>query len=162
VILIREARGADLECMNDIYTQAVLRTTATFDTVPKTLWERKSWFAEHGPAHPVTVAEENGAVLGWASLSRYSDRPAYDRTVENSVYIAENCRGKGIGTALLRDLLDRARKLGHHAVIARIAQDNPASIRLHEAAGFFAVGTLKEVGLKFGTLLDVHVLELLL
>jgi L-amino acid N-acyltransferase len=162
MIVIREARGTDLERINEIYTQSVLRTTATFDTSPKTMEERKSWFAEHDSAHPVVVAEEGVDLYGWASLSRYSDRQAYDRTVEDSVYVSEECRGKGIGTLLLRDILDRARKLGHHAVIARIAQGNPASIRLHEAAGFFTVGTLKEVGLKFGELLDVDFLELLL
>jgi phosphinothricin acetyltransferase len=162
MIGIREAREADLERINDIYTQAVLRTTATFDMTPKSMEERRSWFACHGAAHPVIVAEEGTAVCGWAALSGWSDRAAYEHTVENSVYIAEECRGKGIGTELLRALIARARKLGHHAVIARIAQDNPASMRLHKAAGFFSVGTMKEVGVKFGRVLDVHILELLL
>jgi L-amino acid N-acyltransferase YncA len=162
MILIRDAGEADLERINDIYTQAVLRSTATFDTAARTMEERRVWFSRHGGAHPVVVAEEGADIYGWAALSRYSSRSAYDHTVEDSVYIAEECRGKGIGTLLLAELILQARRLGHHAVIARIAQDNPASIRLHEAAGFFPVGTLKEVGLKFGRLLDVHILELLL
>jgi L-amino acid N-acyltransferase YncA len=162
MVSVREAREGDLERINDIYTQAVLSTTATFDTTAKTLEERKGWFAHHGAAHPVIVAEENGTLYGWASLSQWSDRPAYSRTVENSVYIAEECRGRGIGTQLLRELISHARLLGHHAVIARIAQDNPASMRMHEAAGFFLVGTMKEVGVKFGRVLDVNILELLL
>ncbi len=159
---IRDAHAGDLFRINEIYTQAVRATTATFDTEPGTMEERTAWFGRHGSAHPVLVAEEGGAVLGWASLSPYSDRAAYGRTVEDSVYVDEGCRGRGIGKALLGALLDRARQLGHHAVIARIAQDNPASMRLHEAAGFFAAGTLKEVGVKFGKVLDVHFLELLL
>ena len=162
MISVREAREGDLERINDIYTQAVLRTTATFDTAAKTLGERKGWFAHHGAAHPVIVAEEKGDIYGWASLSQWSDRPAYSRTVENSVYIAEEHRGRGIGTQLLRELISLSRRLGHHAVIARITQDNPASIRMHEAAGFFLVGTMREVGVKFGRILDVNILELLL
>jgi L-amino acid N-acyltransferase YncA len=161
MISIRDARAGDLERINDIYTQAVLRTTATFDTTPKTMEERKGWFARHGGPHPVLVAGEENTVCGWASLSQWSEKAAYGRTVEDSVYIAEECRGRGIGTELLRALISRARQLGHHAIIARIARDNPASVRIHEAAGFFFVGNLKEVGVKFDRILDVEILELL-
>jgi L-amino acid N-acyltransferase YncA len=161
-VTIRRSGPGDLEDINRIYNQAVLKTTATFDTEPKTLRDREAWFGEHGPAHPVIVAEEAAEVRGWASLSPYSDRAAYARTVEISLYVSEESRGKGIGTSLMRAIVDEARTLGHHVILARIAQGNPVSIRIHESAGFFMVGTMKEVGVKFGQILDVHLMELIL
>jgi L-amino acid N-acyltransferase len=159
---IRDAQIGDLPAIRDIYNEAVRNTTATFDTEPRSLEAQEAWFREHGPEHPVLVLMEDGRVIGWASLSPYSDRKAYAGTVENSVYVGEAFRGRGAGTALLTELIDRARRTGRHAIIAKIAQDNPASIRLHRAAGFIPVGTLREVGLKFGRLLDVDLLELIL
>lgn len=159
---IQRAGPGDLERINQIYNQAVLRTTATFDTEPKSLPDREAWFETHGPAHPVIVAEEGAEIQGWASLSPYSGRAAYARTVEISLYVSEESRGKGIGTSLMRAIVDEARRLGHHVILARIAQGNPVSVRIHESAGFFMVGTMKEVGVKFGRILDVHLMELIL
>ncbi len=159
---IRSAAPGDLDRINEIYNQAVSTTTATFDTEPKSPEERRAWFEEHGPRHPVLVAEDGGRISGWASLSPYSDRAAYSRTVEISIYISEEKRGRGIGKRLMKAIVEEGRRLGHHAILARIAQDNPVSIRLHEWAGFFMVGTMKEVGFKFGRLLDVHLMQLLL
>jgi L-amino acid N-acyltransferase YncA len=159
---IRKAEIRDLSRINEIYNQAVLRTDATFDTEPKTMAYRREWFQSHGPMHPVLVAVVEDWVCGWASLSRYSERPAYERTAEISIYIDEQCRGEGIGSLLVKSLLEEARKLGYHAVIARITSDNPASVRLHESAGFFPVGNMREVGVKFGRLLDVLIMELLI
>jgi len=160
--MIRDARGEDLQAILAIYNEAVLSTTATFDTEPRTPQEQEAWLRKHGPEYPVLVLEQEGRPIGWASLSPYSDRKAYAGTVEDSIYITEACRGKGAGTALLAALIARARQTGRHAIVAKIAQDNPASMKLHAAAGFETIGTLREVGLKFGMLLDVHLLELLL
>jgi phosphinothricin acetyltransferase len=110
----------------------------------------------------VIVAELEGRVRGWASLSAWSERAAYDATCENSVYVAENSRGSGIGRALLSELVSLARGLEMHTIIARIAAGNPASERLHEVAGFAHVGTMREVGRKFGRLIDVHIYQLVL
>jgi phosphinothricin acetyltransferase len=152
----------DVERITEIYNQAVLSTTATFDTRPQSVEEQRQWFTRHGGPHPVLVAEEDRRVVGWASLSPYSDREAYARTVEISVYVAEECRRRGAGRLLMERIIEEARSLGHHVILARITADNQVSIRLHETLGFFRVGTLREVGVKFGRLLDVEVLQLLL
>jgi L-amino acid N-acyltransferase YncA len=158
-LTIRPARADDLGAITEIYNEAVLTSVATFDTEPKSLDDRRAWFAAHGPCHPVLVAEREGAVLGWASLSRWSERPAYAETVEVSVYVAAPHRGRGVGRRLLEAVLDRGRRAGLHAVIAQIAAENAVSIHLHEAFGFERVGLLREVGRKFGRLLDVLIME---
>jgi phosphinothricin acetyltransferase len=152
----------DVERITEIYNQAVLSTTATFDTRPQSVEEQRQWFTRHGGPHPVLVAEEDRRVAGWASLSPYSDREAYARTVEISVYVAEISRRRGAGRLLMERIIAEARSLGHHVILARITADNQVSIRLHETLGFFRVGTLREVGVKFGRLLDVEVMQLLL
>jgi L-amino acid N-acyltransferase YncA len=170
LIRIRPARAADLPRILSIYNHEVLSSTATYDTQPRTDEEHEQWFARHDPAHPVFVAaarmrhsaESERAVCGWASLSRWSDRPAYDSSVEVSVYVAEESRRKGIGRQLLEALVEAGRAQGHHALLGRISSDNTVSIRLHESLGFTIVGVLKEVGFKFGRWLDVSVMELLL
>jgi L-amino acid N-acyltransferase YncA len=161
-IRIRPASAADLPRILSIYNHEVLSSTATYDTQPRTEEGHEHWFSHHDAAHPVFVAESDRAVCGWASLSRWSDRPAYDGSVEVSVYVAEESRRRGIGRQLLDALVESGRARGHHALLARISSDNTVSIRLHEALGFTVVGVLKEVGFKFGRWLDVSIMELLL
>jgi L-amino acid N-acyltransferase len=157
--LIRPARHQDLPAINEIYNEAVLRSTATFDTEPKSMAERASWFAKHGARHPVLVAELEGKVAGWGSLSAWSDRTAYDVTAEVSVYVRETLRGQGIGRKLLEELVAAAPGLGLHSLLSRITEDSRVSIHLHESLGFHHVGVLKEVGRKFGKLLDVYLMQ---
>jgi phosphinothricin acetyltransferase len=159
---VRPASHEDLPAILDIYNREVLASTATYDTVPRTEADHRKWFALHGPEHPVLVAESGTAVIGWASLSPWSDRSAYARTVEVSVYVAEEHRRRGVGRLLLDALIEAGRARGHHALLARISADNEASVRLHAEAGFSVVGTMREVGVKFGRLLDVCIMELLL
>jgi len=159
---IRMATEADLPAITAIYNEAVRTTTATFDTVEKTTDDRRAWLAGHDGRHPVIVAQLDGAVVGWGSLSRWSDRAAYDGTCENSVYVDASSRGKGVGQALLQELVAIARAEGLHTVIARIADGNPASLRLHERAGFAHIGTMRQVGRKFGKLIDVHMYQLII
>ncbi|HEY2761418.1 MAG TPA: GNAT family N-acetyltransferase [Pirellulales bacterium] len=161
-VLIRTAQERDLEAINDIYNEAVLTTTATFDTQPKTLAERAEWFVHHGERHPVLVAESNGKIVGWASLSEYSPRKAYDHTAESSVYVKSEFRGQRIGRALQDALIVESRRLKFYTLIARVTAESAASMRLHESCGFRHVGCLKEVGRKFGRILDVHFLQLIL
>ncbi len=161
VTRVRPALSGDLPRMLAIYNREVLVSTATYDTIPRTDEEQEKWFAHHDGAHPVLVAEQSGVVTGWASLSPWSDRPAYDATVEVSVYVAEEHRGRGIGRQLLAALVQAARRLGHHALLARISADNEVSIRLHESLGFVPVGLMREVGRKFGRILDVSIMELI-
>src|SRR5512136_2869705 len=100
MITIRQATLSDLKSITDIYNEAVLNTVATFDTNPKTLDEQKLWFEKHGTKYPVLVAVEAKAIIGWASLSAWSDRCAYADTAEISLYISVDYRGKGVGRKL--------------------------------------------------------------
>lgn len=159
---IRQAITSDLDAVNEIYNEAVLTTTATFDTEPKTAAERLEWFQHHGQRHPVLVAVVGGKAVGWSSLTEYSPRRAYDHTAETSVYVKSEFRGQGIGRALQEAIIDEARRLKFHTLIARVTAESSESMRLHESCGFERVGTLREVGCKFGRILDVHFLQMML
>src|SRR5262245_22207041 len=103
MVIVRAAGEADQEAIRSIYNDAVLHTTATFDTSERTPEQQRQWYASHKKNHPVIVAERAGEVVGWASLSSWSDRCAYDGTVEVSVYIHPASRGQGIGRTLLEE-----------------------------------------------------------
>lgn len=159
MLTLRRATLDDLPAITEIYNDAVLNTIATFDTQPKSLDEQKAWFNEHGMKYPLMVAEIDGAVTGWASLSRWSGRCAYANTAEISVYVSRTHRGKGIGKQLTREIVAEGQRVGLHTVIARIADGNEVSIRLHESAGFKHIGIMREVGEKFGKLIDVYMMQ---
>jgi phosphinothricin acetyltransferase len=156
---LRLARTDDIPAVTAIYNDAIVRTTGTFDTVPKTWSQTAESFSSHGAAHPLLVAELDGAVAAWASLSPTSDRCAYARTSEVSVYVAESARGRGLGGALLDELLRLGPAAGTAQVLARITADNEVSLRLHARRGFVEVGRLRRVGEKFGRILDVVILQ---
>ena len=159
---VRLAQLKDLPAISDIYNDAVLNTTASYDYEPRSMDHRLAWYELHQKQDlPVYVAEEDG-VIGWSSLSKYHDRVGYRFTVEDSVYIAEPHRGKGVGKALLAPLIEAARKRDLRAIIGAIDADNQASIRLHARFGFEKVGHFKKVGFKFERWLDVVYMELLL
>ncbi len=160
--IIRRAELADLESITAIYNEAILTTTATFDTEPKDLAERRRWFESHDRRHPVLVALLDGKVVGWSGLSKWSERAAYDDTAETTFYVQAEFRGRGIGRRLKAATIDEARRLGFHSLIARVTAESAASLHLNEQFGFVAVGTLKEVGRKFGRLLDVVILQKML
>jgi len=161
-LAIRKAAESDIAGITEIYNEAVLTTTATFDTEPKSLAERGEWFRSHDARHPIWVAVLDGRVVGWISLSPWSDRAAYNDTGETSFYVKSEHRGKGIGNALLRSLIQEAQRLRYHTLIARIAGESDVSLHVHEKFGFVCAGIIKEVGLKFGRLLDVHILQKML
>src|SRR5829696_977446 len=127
-MLIRPATPDDLAAINEIYNHYVLHSTCTYQTEPETMDARHAWFAHHAEKHPVTVGVENGAVVGWGSLSRFHARAAYARSVENSVYVHHEHHRKGIGRALLGNLIARASALGHHTIIAGIDAEQTASV----------------------------------
>jgi L-amino acid N-acyltransferase YncA len=162
MLRIRPATGDDMESVREIYNDAILNTVATFDTIPKSPRDQEKWFLDHMPRHPVIVAELDGRVVGWASLSRWSDRPAYADTAEVSVYVAECHRGKHIGHDLLDELIKAGNERGFHTLVSRIVQGSDASIRMHESLGFARVGVLREAGRKFGRLLDVTIMQIVL
>ena len=159
---IRRAEVRDAAAIAEVYNEAILKTTATFDTEQKTAEDRLEWLRGHDDRHPVFVAEVAGGVVGWACLTKWSDRPAYDGTAETSFYVAERHRGGGIGRALKERLIEEARKTGLHTLIARVAEGSEASLHLNRSLGFLRVGTMREVGLKHGKRLDVYILQLML
>ncbi len=174
-MLIRLAEVADAEAIRTIYNVEVLNSTNTFDMVPRTRAQQESWILEHSGVHPALVAtEEPGSetaqpagargeiVLGFGSLSAFHERSGYSATAENSVYVDRAQRGRGIGRALLAELLVLASAHGFHSVIARIAGHNETSISLHRAAGFELVGVEREVGRKHRQWLDVVEMQRLL
>jgi L-amino acid N-acyltransferase len=161
---VRPAIRNDLPAILDIYNEAVLNTTASYDYEPRTMEHRVTWFEAHEQQGlPIFVAVDDVAqILGWSSLSRYHDRKGYQFTVENSVYVAAAHRGRGVGKILLAPLIDSARELGLRAIIAAIDADNEASVRLHARFGFVEVGHFRQVGFKFGRWLDVIYMERLI
>ena len=159
---VRVATLDDAAAIRDIYNHEVETGTATFDLEPRTLTAQRQWMAERSGAHVVLVADIDGAVAGFGSLSRYKERPAYSTTVENSVYVAPGHQGAGVGRALLEALLDRARTHGFHTVIARIGHESEASIAAHAKVGFVEIGRELQVGRKFGRWLDVVIMQRML
>jgi len=163
MILIREAREADVPALLAIYNHVILNTTAVYTYEAQTLEARQAWYADKIAAgYPVFVAEEEGKVIGFSSYGPFRAWPAYKYTIENSVYVTEEQRGKGVGKMLIRPLIDSARAKGYHAIIAGIDSANAASIRLHASFGFVEVAHFREVGYKFGRWLDLTFMELLL
>lgn len=159
---IRPATAADAEATAAIYNREVLESTVTFDLVTRTIDQQREWLDARSGALEVIVAEIDGAVAGFASLSPFRDRPAYRPTVENSVYVHADHRGRGVGKALMEAIVDIAAARGFHSVIARIVGDHDASIALHRSVGFELVGVEREVGRKFGRWLDVAVMQKML
>jgi len=160
---VRLVEPGDAAALLAIYNPEVLESTVTFDLVPRTIDEQRDWIDEHRGGHPAVVAvDAQSAVVGYASLSPYRPRAAYNSTVEDSVYVHRDHQGRGVGRRLLDELLVVGRASGFHAVIARIVGGHEASIALHARCGFELVGVEREVGRKFGKWLDVVEMQLIL
>jgi L-amino acid N-acyltransferase YncA len=160
---IRPARETDLPEILDIYNHVILNTTAVYAYDPHTLAMRKAWYDDKvRDGYPIFVAEEAGRVVGLSTYGPFRAWPAYKYTVENSVYVAADQRGKGIARLLMTPLIEAARAQNYHAIIASIDATNEASLRLHRSFGFEEVAHFREVGYKFGRWLDLKFLELLL
>jgi len=155
-LTLTRAEKEDLPGIVVIYNQAILKTTATFDTQAKTLEDQIPWWNVHNDTFPIFVVRKAAQVVGWGSLSPFSDRCAYSKTAEVSLYIHEDFRGIGLGKMLMGALISHVRTTDLHTVVSRIAGDNQVSLGLHEAFGFVNKGTLAEVGYKFGKFIDVH------
>ncbi len=159
---LRLARPEDAEATRTIYNAEVTGSTVTFDLVPRSLAEQQDWIDARSGAMAVVVAETDGEVVGFASLSPYRSRPAYATTVEDSVYVRHDQRGAGVGRALLAEMVEVAGTRGFHTVMARIVGGHDASIGLHRSLGFEQVGVEREVGRKFGRWLDVVLMQRML
>jgi L-amino acid N-acyltransferase YncA len=160
-ITIRDAVEQDIAAILEIYNHVILNTTSVYSEHPHTYDMRLSWFKERtGSGFPVFVAEQDGQIIGFSSFGHFRVWPCYRYTVENSVYVHIDHRGKGISKLLLQPLIDRAREMKLHAMIAGIDADNEVSYQLHRSFGFVEVAHFKEVGFKFGRWLDLKFMEL--
>ncbi|MDR3686692.1 MAG: GNAT family N-acetyltransferase [Coriobacteriia bacterium] len=159
---IRPATDADAAAIAAIYNHYIRSSTATFDTEEKSVEDRLAWLGEHGGAHPVLVAQdEGGGVLAWGSLSKWGTRCAYRHSVEISVYVAPDATQAGLGPAMCEALIERGRELGHHAIVSQIVSENEPSLKMAARLGFENVGRLRQVGRKFDRWLDIILMELL-
>jgi L-amino acid N-acyltransferase YncA len=160
---VRDALESDIPAMLTIYNDVIATTTAVYRDDPATLDDRVAWWRER-VAHrcPVLVAVAGGEVVGFASFGDFRAWPGYRFTVEHSVHVRADWRGRGVGHALMVPLLDRARALGKHVMVAGVDADNAGSIRFHERLGFERTGHLREVGFKFDRRLDLVFLQRIL
>jgi len=161
-LAIRPAAAVDVPSITAIYGEAVRTGTGSFELAPPTELDMAGRFgALEASGHPWLVGESNGAVVGYAYAAPYRSRPAYRDTVEDSIYLAPDARGKGIGKRLLAVLIDEATLRGYRQMIGVIGDSaNAASVRLHLAMGFRHVGTLTHVGWKHGRWLDTVIMQL--
>ena len=163
-MLIRDAGLDDIPAITSIYNDAVQHTTAIWNDKLVDVANRTQWLADREKlGYPVLIAvNEAGKVLGYASFGDWRAFDGYRHTVEHSVYVRSDQRGKGIGEALMRALIERARGIGKHVMVAAIESGNTGSIRLHEKLEFKHVGQMPQVGMKFGEWLDLAFLQLTL
>jgi L-amino acid N-acyltransferase len=164
MITVRRATRQDVPAVLEIYNDAVLNTTASADYEPRSLDSRYTWFDEHArEGYPIFVAvSEEGGIVGWSSLSRYKERFGYRYTTESSIYVHPAWRGQGVGKVLMPPVIDAARAMGLHVIVAGISADNAASLRLHAEFGFEKVAHFRETIWKFGQWLDVVYMELII
>lgn len=160
---IRDAVAADLGAITAIHNAAVLTTTAIWNEDAVDADDRAAWLADRTRSGcPVIVATADGELLGYASFAQWRPHSGYRHTLEHSVYVRDGERGRGIGRALLEELIARARTRGAHVMVAGVESGNAGSIALHERLGFVEVGRLPQVGAKFGRWLDLTFLQLVL
>ena len=161
--MIRDATEQDLPAIRDIYNDAVLNTTAIWNEQLVDLANRQAWFtARQAQRYPILVAVDNDEVTGYASFGDWRPFEGYRYSVEHSVYVRNDQRGKGLGPRLMQALIERARAGGKHVMVAAIESSNQASLRLHERLGFSTTGQMPQVGIKFGRWLDLTFMQLTL
>ena len=159
---IRPANQADVLDITRIYNEGIRDRLATLETEERTPEERLAWLEARGERHPVLVAEQEGAVVGWGSLNSFNPRPAYSHVADFSVYVGQEARGAGVGKALLAALITQARELGYHKLVLAAFPHNAAGMRLYNRFGFREVGVYREQGLLDGRWVDVIIMERLL
>lgn len=163
-ISIRDACDSDLETIRAIFNDAVLNTTAIWMDTTVDLANRQAWLAaRRQQGYPVLVAvDADDTVLGYAAYGDWRPFDGFCNTVENSLYVSAEQRGRGLGVRLLGALIERARADGKHVMVAAIESSNSASIGLHQRFGFTISGQMPQVGRKFGRWLDLTFMQLIL
>ena len=159
-VQIRDASAADLPGIVAIYNEVIASSTAIYSYEPVTLADRQEWWrVRTAQGYPVLVAADSAAVLGFATFGDFRAWPGYRFTVEGTVHMHSATRGQGLGTVLLRAILERASALGKHVMIAGVDAENTASLRFLERFGFERAGHLREVGYKFDRFRDLVFLQ---
>jgi L-amino acid N-acyltransferase YncA len=158
-LTIRPANGADLDVIRAIYNEGIADRVATLETDPRTVDDIADWWNQHDSRYTVLVCIENGEVMGWASLNRFSHRCAHAAIADLSVYVARSHRGHGIGLSLLTALEPLAHDAGFHKIVLHALNSNEYGKRLYLKCGFVEVGVFKEHGLLDGQYVDVVAME---
>lgn len=161
-ITVRSATLTDAAQICEIYNQGIEDRIATLETELRTPEERRQWLADRGPRHPVIIVEAESQVVGWGSLNPYNPRKAYDYVADFSVYVERGWRGKGVGSLLLRRLIELARDHGFHKMVLSAFPWNEPGMALYRKFGFSTVGIFKEMGKLNGQWVDTISMEKLL
>lgn len=162
-VQLRDAEAADLESITAIHNDAVLHTTSIWNEEAVDVADRAAWLSDRqNRGYPVLVAVDESGVVGYASYAQWRPHSGYRHTVEHSVYVRGDQRGRGIGKTLMNALIEQAHAGGIHVMIAGVESTNTGSIVLHERLGFTQVGRMPQVGAKFGRWLDLSFLQLTL
>jgi len=160
-LAIRPALSSDLPRLTEIYNHYVIHTPITFDLEPYTVERRAAWFEQFAPTgrHRLVVADEDGLVIGYAGTTQFRVKPAYDTTVETTIYCSQEAVGKGVGRMLYAALFEALSGENINRIVGGYTLPNPASAKLHEHFGFRPVGVFSEVGFKFGRYWNVQWME---
>lgn len=163
MIQVRRATKSDLEGILKIYNDVINTTTAVYEYRPHTLAMRRTWLeSKEKDGYPVFVAVDEEGIAGYSYFGPFRAWPAYKYSIENSVFVASERRGQGIGKLLMPPIIEAAIQKEMHVMIASIEATNIASLRLHQHFGYVEVAHFKEVGYKFGRWLDLKFLQLTL
>lgn len=160
--MIRQANPDDAAEIAAIYNKYVTETTISFETEPVSVSEMRDRILAISSSFPYLVCERGGHIVGYSYAHLWKERAAYARTLETTIYVASDCRGQGIGSTLMRTLIETCRKQGARALIACITDENKSSVAMHARLGFKQVSQFEKVGIKFGRELGVTDMELLL
>lgn len=162
-IRVRPALEADIPAILDITNHEILHSTVLYEYAPRSMETQLQWFRDKmAQGWPVVVAELDGSLVGFGTFGKFRERVAYRFSVEHSVYVHKDHRGKAIGNALMVELIGRAKDGGFHTMIGVIDSSNMGSVEFHRQFGFEVVGTFKEVGFKFDRWLDAVFMQLIL
>ncbi|KGO94580.1 GNAT family N-acetyltransferase [Flavobacterium subsaxonicum] len=162
-IIIKPATTQHLPAILEIMNYNILNSTAIYDYSAKTLPDMEQWFADKQAANwPVIIAEQDGALVGYASYGTFRVKEGYKYTVEHSVYVEPGHTGKGIGNILLANLIELAKQQNLHCMVGCIDADNAGSIAFHKKFGFTDGGILRQSGYKFDRWLDLQFMQLIL
>jgi L-amino acid N-acyltransferase len=158
---IRTYREADAAAIRAIINDSILHTSHNYDYYPKSLEEVQTLFAEKiRDGFPVLVGELDGEVLGYTTYGKFRAKPGYSKTLEHSIYLNEKAQGKGLGSEMMRQLIEKAKEQGFHMMIAGMDSENLGSYRFHERLGFRETARMPEVSYKFGKWLTLVFMQL--